>query len=225
MGFTFSYTSLRRSESASSARFFCRRSHHSLLPVDQPYVSECPIGSGGREAGFLIRPGFIGVPISGVDDSIGVRWRSFNNSWCVCSNYTPHAGLPQELRVNFWRDFVVTARHVQDTAGLPLIIAGDANIFCHVPALVTPPSLHSWICCTHTHTKTHKRHTHKHTHTQHQHRNTPTPNTHAPTPPHTPTHTHTQNTQNNNNNNDNDDDDNDNETDNSNISGINIWRS
>ena len=31
--------------------------------------------------------------------------------------------------MNSWRDFVVTARHVEDTTGHPLIIAGDANVW------------------------------------------------------------------------------------------------
>ena len=57
-----------------------------------------------------------------------VRWRSFNNSWYVCSHCAPHAGLPQELRVNVWRDFLVTARPVRDSTGLPLI-AGDVDIW------------------------------------------------------------------------------------------------
>ena len=74
-----------------------------------------PIGSGGREAAFLVRAG-CGSPVPGVADSTSVRWRVFfNNVWCICSYYAPHAGLPQETRVSFWRDFVV--------------IAGDANVW------------------------------------------------------------------------------------------------
>ena len=102
---------------------------HPLLPPDQPYVYDGPIASGGREAGFLTRCGVTGAPINGIEDTTNVRWRVFNNSWCVCSFYAPHAGMPQELRVEFWRDFVAIARRVFCTVELPMVIAGDANIW------------------------------------------------------------------------------------------------
>ena len=75
------------------------------LPSDQPYTYDGPVGSGGRKAAFLVRAGVCGSPVPGVADSTSVRWRVFNNAWCICTYYAPHAGLPQETRVSFWRDF------------------------------------------------------------------------------------------------------------------------
>ena len=80
------------------------------LPVDQAFTYDGPVGSLGREAAFLIHAGFSGVPISGVEDRTCARWRAFSGSWCICSYYAPHAGIPHDERVRFWRDFVVTAR-------------------------------------------------------------------------------------------------------------------
>ena len=77
-----------------------------ITPSDQPYTNDGLVGSGGREAAFLVRAGVCGSPVPGVADSTSVRWRVFNNAWCICSYYAPHAGVPQETRVSFWRDFV-----------------------------------------------------------------------------------------------------------------------
>ena len=99
------------------------------LPSDQPYTYDGPIGSGGREAAFLVRAGVCGSPVLGVADSTSVRWRVFNNAWCICSYYAPHAGLPQETRVSFWRDFVAVAQRVQNAVSVPMIIARDANVW------------------------------------------------------------------------------------------------
>ena len=72
MGFTCSRASLRRDESALSASTKFLQKITPALPVDQPCVYEGRVGSGRREAGFLVRLGFIGVPISEADDSIDV---------------------------------------------------------------------------------------------------------------------------------------------------------
>ena len=52
----------------------------------------------------------------------------FNNAWCICSYYAPH-GLPQETRVSFWRDSVAVAQRVQNAVSVPMVIAGDANVW------------------------------------------------------------------------------------------------
>ena len=54
-------------------------------PSDQPYTCDGPVGSGGREAAFLVRAGVCGSPVPGVADSTSVRWQVFNNAWCICS--------------------------------------------------------------------------------------------------------------------------------------------
>ena len=91
-------------------------------PVDHTFTYDGLVGSFGREAAFLIRAGFQGVPISGVEDRTCARWHAFSGSWYIYSYYVPHAGIPQDERVRFWRDFVVNL-------GLPMIIAGDANVW------------------------------------------------------------------------------------------------
>ena len=46
--------------------------NYSAVPVDQQYLYDGPVGSGGREAGFFIRSGLSGTPIRFVEDSVGV---------------------------------------------------------------------------------------------------------------------------------------------------------
>ena len=89
---------------------------HPLLPPDELYVYDGPFTSGGREAGFLTRSGVTGAPINGIEDTTIVRWRVFKQF---------HAGMPQELRVEFWRDFVAIARrvHISILGGLVLATA------------------------------------------------------------------------------------------------------
>ena len=57
-------------------------------------TTDGPEGTFGREAAFLVRDGVRSVPVSGVDDTTSVRWRVFGGSWCICSFYAPHAGVP-----------------------------------------------------------------------------------------------------------------------------------
>ena len=47
----------------------------------------------------------------------------------VCSFCAPRAGTIADVRVAFWQELVVTARHAHSTINLPMVIAGDANIF------------------------------------------------------------------------------------------------
>ena len=75
-----------------------------------------------------MRDGVRSVPVSGVDDTTSVRWRVFGGSWCICSFYAPHAGVPIDARLSFWRDFVHSATRIHRSAGLTMIIAGDANV-------------------------------------------------------------------------------------------------
>ena len=75
----------------------------------------------------------------------------FNNAWCICSYYAPHAGLPQETRVIFWRDFVAVAQCVQNAVSVPMVIAGDANVWHpHLTSLDPDRAMClsslSWIC-------------------------------------------------------------------------------
>ena len=99
------------------------------LPSDQPYTYDGPFSSGERKAAFLVRASVCGSPVPGVADSTSVRWKVFNNAWCICSYYAPHAGLPQETRVRFWRDFVAVAQRVQNAVSVPMIITGGASSF------------------------------------------------------------------------------------------------
>ena len=94
-----------------------------------------PRGSGGAfwdgwTGGSIPRPqwGF-GAPISGVVDTRSLRWRVFDRSWCICSFYAPHVGLPVGIRVTFWREFVHRATHIHSSLGLPMVIPGDANVW------------------------------------------------------------------------------------------------
>ena len=50
-------------------------------------------------------------------------------SWCICSFYAPHAGVPIDARLSFWRNFVHNATRIHHSVGLPMIIAGDANVW------------------------------------------------------------------------------------------------
>ena len=69
------------------------------------------------------------MPVTGADDTTSVRWRVFGGSWCICSFYAPHAGVGLDAKLSFWRDFVHRATHIHQSMGLPMIIAGDANVW------------------------------------------------------------------------------------------------
>ena len=58
-----------------------------------------------------------------------MRWRNFQGMICVCSHHAPHVGLPEVDRVGFWQELVVVARLVRSTMDIPLLIAGDANVW------------------------------------------------------------------------------------------------
>ena len=97
------------------------------LLVDQPYTFDGSCGSRGREAAFLIREGVVSTPIPGVQDSVSMRWRIFGESVCVCSFYAPHPGIDEN--VAFWQELTATVTHVRSTVNLPMVIAGDANVW------------------------------------------------------------------------------------------------
>ena len=99
------------------------------LPADQCYHCDGPVESRGREAAFLYRSGVSCIPIPGVQDTVSMRWRNFQGMICVCSHYAPHIGLSEVDRVGFWQELIVVARHVRSTKDLPLLIAGDANVW------------------------------------------------------------------------------------------------
>ena len=68
----------------------------SSLPLDQPFRYDGPIGSHGREAGFLFHSSIEATPIPGTPDSQSLRWRLISGSFCVCSFCAPH-GFPPTL--------------------------------------------------------------------------------------------------------------------------------
>ena len=99
------------------------------LPPNQPFVYDGLVGSCGREAGFLVRSGVTCLTLPGVEDVLSMRWRVVENAVCICSFHAPHAGLPEGDRVAFWQDLLQVARHVRATSDLPMILAGDANVW------------------------------------------------------------------------------------------------
>ena len=74
----------------------------------------------------MIREGVVSTPIPGVQDSVSMRWRTFGESVCVCSFYAPHPGIDVNVRV---AELTATVRHVRSTVDLPMVIAGDANVW------------------------------------------------------------------------------------------------
>ena len=58
-----------------------------------------------------------------------MRWRTFGESVCVCSFYAPHPGIDVNVRVAFWQELTATVRDVRSTVDLPMVIAGDANVW------------------------------------------------------------------------------------------------
>ena len=74
----------------------------------------------------------------GVADSTSIRWRVFNNAWCICTYHAPHAGLPQETRVNFWRGFLAVAQRVQNAVSVPVAIAGRQRLASSFQPLSIP---------------------------------------------------------------------------------------
>ena len=73
----------------------------------------------------LWRPLSLGPP-----DSQSLRWRLISGSLCVCSFYAPHAGIPSDTRIQFWRTLAASVHHVSQLhSGIPLLLAGDSNIW------------------------------------------------------------------------------------------------
>ena len=102
----------------------------SSLPVDQPFRYDGPVGSHGREAGFLFHSSIVATPIPGTPDSQSLRWRFISGSLCVCSFYAPHAGIPSDTRIQFWRTLAASVHCVSQLhSGASLLLAGDSNIW------------------------------------------------------------------------------------------------
>ena len=102
----------------------------SSLFVDQPFRYDGPVGSHGREAGFLFHSSIVASPIPGTPDSQSLRWRLISGSLCVCSFYAPHAGIPSDTRIQFWRTLAASVHRVSQLhSGTPLLLAGDSNIW------------------------------------------------------------------------------------------------
>ena len=101
------------------------------LPPNQPFVYDGPVGCRGREAGLLVRGGVTRLTLPGVEDVLLMRWRVFENSVCICTFYARHAGLPEGERGACWQDLLQVARHVRAMSDLPMMLAGDANVWHH----------------------------------------------------------------------------------------------
>ena len=100
------------------------------LPTDQPFRYDGPLGSYGREAGFLFHVSIESTSIAGIQDSQSLRWRLVAGAVCVCSFYAPHVGIAVDVRVAFWRALAVSVQRVsQCHSRCPLLLAGDSNIW------------------------------------------------------------------------------------------------
>ena len=75
------------------------------LPTDQPLRYDGPLGSCGREAGFLFHASIESTSIACTEDSQSLRWRSVAGAVCACSFHAPHVGIAVDVRVAFWRTF------------------------------------------------------------------------------------------------------------------------
>ena len=115
--------------SAEGVDVLCIQEVFPRLPVNQPHSYDGPSESRGREAGFLVHNGVSSAEVPGVPDSLSVRWRIFAGVVCVCSFDAPHAGLAEAERVQFWQELVAMARRVHIEVRLPMIVAGDANVW------------------------------------------------------------------------------------------------
>ena len=99
----------------------------SSLPIDQPFRYDDPIGSHGREAGFLL---LVASPVPGTPDSQSLRWGLISGSLCVCSFYLPHAGIASDTRIQFWRTLAASVHRVSQLhTSIPLLLAEDSNIW------------------------------------------------------------------------------------------------
>ena len=63
------------------------------LSIDELFRHGGPVGSYGREAGFLLHYSILASPIPGTPDLQSLRWRLISGSLCVCSFYAPHDGI------------------------------------------------------------------------------------------------------------------------------------
>ena len=89
------------------------------LPVDQPFRHGGPVGSHGRQAGFLLHSSIVASSIPGTPDLQSLRWRLIWGS--LCSFYAPHAGVASDTRIQFWRTLAVSVHRVSQLhSGIPL---------------------------------------------------------------------------------------------------------
>ena len=96
----------------------------SSLPVDQPFRYDGPVGSHGREAGFFFHSSIVASPVPGTPDSQSLRWRLISGSPCVCSFYAPHAGIPSDTLIQFWRTLAASVHRVSQLHfGTTLLLA------------------------------------------------------------------------------------------------------
>ena len=90
----------------------------SSLPVDQPFRYDGPVGSHGREAGFILRSSIVASPVPGTPDSQSLR-----------------AGVSS-------RAFVVSAHFMRHMLALPLTHASSSGARLQRPSCLAVPLRH-----------------------------------------------------------------------------------
>ena len=107
-----------------------RPRHWALFPLTRLSRYDGPLGSNGREAGFLFHSSIDASCIPGVEDSQSLRWRLVAGAICVCSFHAPHVGIALGVRVAFWRNLAATVQQVSQVhSHCSLLLAGDSNIW------------------------------------------------------------------------------------------------
>ena len=58
-------------------------------------------------------------------DEVAHFWRVFFCVFILC----PQPGIDENVRIAFWQELTATVRHVRSTVDLPMVIAGNANVW------------------------------------------------------------------------------------------------
>ena len=104
----------------------CKKSPpRNSLPVDQPFRYDGPIGAKWVSCSTLpLRR----TPIPGIPDSQSLRASS--QALSVSAHSTLHMfGIPSNTRIQFWRTLATVHRVSQLHSSIPLLLAGDSNIW------------------------------------------------------------------------------------------------
>ena len=92
-------------------------------------------GTGGRDAGFLVRSSVDLEPIPGIQDIPNLIWRSLSSGLggsitVFASFWAPHVGCPEPERLAFWLQLASSLAAVrQRFPNAPVLIAGDSNLW------------------------------------------------------------------------------------------------